>query len=148
MKRAVVISLLALFFAQAAAPSRADQTNLSAAEKRDPKLEMLRTNQFAGDQSTNQVEQLRNLTPEQRRQKIEEFRARHAAAGTNSAVPALTQQERIARVKTLIEQMRRKNAAGNLTPAQQRQLTNLEAVLKRLEEQTNKAPSNSSTNSP
>src|SRR5882724_4215931 len=132
MKRAVVISLLALFFAQAAAPSRADQTNLSAAEKRDPKLEMLRTNQFAGDQSTNQVEQLRNLTPEQRRQKIEEFRARHAATGTNSAALAPTQQERIDRVKSLIEQMHRKNAAGSLTPAQQRQLTNMETILKRL----------------
>jgi len=147
MKRAIFICLLS-FFANAVSPARGDQTNSPAPEKRDPKLELLRTNQFAGDPSTNEVEQLRNLTPEQRRQKMEEFRARHAAAGTNSAVPALTQQERIARVKTLIEQMRRKNAAGSLTPAQQRQLTNLEAVLKRLEEQTNKAPSNSSTNSP
>ena len=147
MKRAFFICLLS-FFANGVAPVRADETNSPALEKRDPKLELLRTNQFAGDPSTNEVEQLRNLTPEQRRQKMEEFRARHAAAGTNSAVPALTQQERIARVKTLIEQMRRKNAAGSLTPAQQRQLTNLEAVLKRLEEQTNKAPSISSTNSP
>jgi hypothetical protein len=147
MKRAIFICLLS-FFANAVSPAQGDQTNSPAPEKRDPKLELLRTNQFSGDPSTNQVEQLRNLTPEQRRQKIEEFRASHAAAGTNSAVPGLTQQERIARVKTLIEQMQRKNAAGSLTPAQQRQLTNLEAVLKRLEAQTNKAPSNSSTNSP
>ncbi len=148
MKKVVVISLLALLSAHAVRVARADQTNAPAPEDRNPKLGILRTNQLTGDASTNQWEQLRDLTPEQRREKIQEFKARHAAAGTNSAAPGPTQQERIKRVKALTEELRAKKAAGTITPVQQRQLTRLETILKRLEEQNSKTLSNSSTNSP
>jgi hypothetical protein len=108
----------------------------------------LRTNQFGGDPSTNQLEQLRNLTPEERRAKIQEFRARHAAAGTNAGALGQTQPEHIARVKAMAEDLRQKKAAGSITSAQEHQLSNLETILKRLEEQNNRTSSSSPTNSP
>jgi len=147
MKVAVFICWLSLFVNGVCA-ARAEQTNSPAPENRNPKLGLLRTNQFFGDPSTNQLQQLENLTPEQRREKIQELRARHAAAGTNPAAIGPTRQEKIVRFKAVTEELRRKKATGAITPAQERQLANFEMILKRLEEQNNKAPSNSLTNSP
>src|SRR5258708_4824988 len=95
MKVAVFICLLSLFVNGVCA-ARAEQTNSPAPENRNPKLGLLRTNQVFGDPSTNQLQQLENLTPEQRREKIQELRARHAAPGTNPAAIGPTSQEKIA----------------------------------------------------
>ena len=124
-----------------------DQTNAPAAP-RDPTLPTLRTNPSLSVTTSNQLEQLRDLTPEERRRKVEEFRAMHAAKGTNPPASNPTQQDRVARLRAVVAEMRRKNEAGSLTPTEQRHLVSLERTLKRLDEQNDKAILNAPTNAP
>ena len=95
MKKVLVIFLLST----AAAGWSQQATNSVPAPRRDPKLELVRTNQLTVPDSTNQLEQLRNLTPEERRQKIEELKAVRAAQGTNPAPVAVSQADRVARFR-------------------------------------------------
>ena len=130
MKKVMVVFLLSA----AAAGWSQQATNSVPPPRRDPKLDLVRTNQLTVPDSTNQLDQLRNLTPEERRQKIEELKAARAAQGTNPAPVGVSQADRVARFRQLTEQMRRRNDAGQLTPAEQRRLASMEATLKRLEE--------------
>jgi len=114
MKVAVFICLLCLFVNGVCA-ARAEQTNSPAPENRNPKLGFIAHQSVLRRSSTNQLQQLENLTPEQRREKIQELRARHAAAGTNPAAIGPTRQEKIARLKAVTEELRRKKAAGAIT---------------------------------
>ena len=140
MKKVMVVFLLSAAAAGWSQPA----TNSVPPPRRDPKLDLVRTNQLTVPDSTNQLDQLRNLTPEERRQKIEELKAARAAQGTNPAPVGVSQADRVARFRQLTEQMRRRNEAGQLTPAEQRRLASMEATLKRLEEHS--APN--STNPP
>jgi hypothetical protein len=130
MKKILVILILST----AAAGWSQQATNSTPPPRRDPKLDLVRTNQLAVPDSTNQLDQLRNLTPEERSQKIEELKAARAAQGTNPAPVGVSQADRVARFRHMTELMRRRNDAGQLTPAEQRRLASMEATLKRLEE--------------
>ena len=142
MKKILVTFLL---FTAAAGWSQ-QATNSTPPPRHDPKLDLVRTNQLTVPDSTNQLDQLRKLSPEERRQKIEELKAARAAQGTNPAPVGLSQAERVARFRQMTEQMRRRNDAGQLTPSEQRRLASMEATLKRLEEHSAKAATNPPAN--
>ena len=68
----------------------------------------------------NLREDFKNLTPEQRRAKIQELRQMHGVS-TNLPV-SLTLEERRARIKKRIEELEQKKKLGTITPLERRQL--------------------------
>jgi hypothetical protein len=98
-------SVAASLFAGLASGTRADQTNQSVPA--------------TGTNRPPTLEQWNTLTPEQRAAKIQELRRMHGY--TNSAVQ-LTPEQRRARIQKRLEELRRKQAEGTLTPVETKQL--------------------------
>ncbi|MEK7708048.1 MAG: hypothetical protein AAB380_08650 [Verrucomicrobiota bacterium] len=119
MKMKTILPWLAVAFilAGAANPLRAEPTNAPAVSLDREKLH----------------EQLKNMTPEERRAKIEALRKERAAA--TKPAPGVAAEQRRAQLQKKLEDLRRKKTDGSITPQEQSLLDRMECSAKRAEEQ-------------
>ena len=119
MKMKTILPWLTAVFVLTGAtlPLRADTTNVPAVSLDREKLH----------------EQLKNMTPEERRAKIEALRKERAAA--TKPAPGVAAEQRHAQLQKKLEDLRRKKTDGNITPQEQSLLDRMERSVKRAEEQ-------------
>ena len=76
-------------------------------------------------------EEFKNLSPAERRAKLRELREQRLQSQRAAEDPARVAQERRARLKAKLEELKKGQSAGTLAPEAQRQLRQLEAAVKR-----------------
>jgi hypothetical protein len=107
----------AIILTGVAIPLRADTTNVPTVSLDREKLR----------------EQLKNMTPEERRTKIEALRKERAAA--KQPAPGIAGEQRRAQLQKKLDDLRRKKTDGNITPQEQSLLDRMERSAKRAEVQ-------------
>jgi hypothetical protein len=109
-------------------------------EERRAKLQEYRDRQTPAQQETlnRRLQDLRHMTPEQREERFREFRAHQSGITNAPSLQSVTSEERMARMKARMEELRASETAGTISAEEKIQLQRMEQVIRRFETQPEK----------